>query len=80
MAAYPELSVVALLAERVADPLATSKFTTTFACGTPWFSTRTVRGTSSVAPWPIHFVGATAPRSSAEAVPTTVACLDWGGE
>jgi hypothetical protein len=80
MAAYPELSLVALPAERVADPLATLKFTTTPACGTPWFSTRTVSGAFSVAPWPIHLAGATAPRSSAVAVPTTVACLDCGEE
>src|SRR5882672_4980682 len=43
-------------------------------------STRTVSGTSMVAPVAIHRVGWTAPKSRADAVPNMVACFDCGGE
>jgi hypothetical protein len=47
---------------------------------TPRLSASTVRVTASVAPCPTQRVGATATRSSAEEVPTTVACCVCGGE
>jgi len=49
------------------------------ASGAPMLSTRTVTERSIVAPWPTHFVGSTAPRSSDDSVPTSVACFDCGG-
>src|SRR5438045_2415726 len=47
--------------------------------GIPMFSTRTVSGTSMVAPCATHCVGATAAKSSADSEPTRVACVDCGG-
>jgi hypothetical protein len=78
MAANPEALVIPLLAESEAVPLVIAKLTVTFAFGTPRLSASTVRVTASVAPCPTQRVGATATRSSAEEVPTTVACCVCG--
>src|SRR5712671_5440211 len=77
--AYPLLSVVPVPDDRLPMPLETLKFIATLFWGTPMFSTRTVSGTSIVAPWATHLVGAIAAKSSADAVPTRVACFDCGG-
>src|SRR5512143_609644 len=77
--AYPASLLAPVPAERPAAPFSTRNVISTFACGTPCLSTRTDSGTSSVAPYAIHFVGSTAARSSGVVVPTTVACLLCGG-
>src|SRR5258705_11077473 len=80
MVANPVPLVVALPAESEAVPLVMAKLTTRFAFGTPRLSASTVSGTATVAPCPTQRVGVTATRSSADEVPTTVACSDCGGE
>src|ERR1039458_1772402 len=80
MVANPEPLVVPLPAESEAVPLVIAKLTATFDLGTPRSSASTVSGTAIVAPCPTQRVGVTATRSSAEEVPTTVACRDCGGE
>src|SRR6266849_79100 len=80
MVANPKALVVPLPDESEAVPLVTAKLITTFALGTPRSSASTVTGTASVAPCPTQRVGVTATRSSADEVPTTVACCDCGGE
>src|SRR5271157_4998334 len=80
MVANPEPLVVALPAESAAVPLVSAKLIATFALGTPRSNASTVSGTASVAPCATQRVGATATRSSADEVPTTVACCDCGGE
>src|SRR5208337_4094227 len=80
MVANPEPLVVALPVESEAVPLVSVKLTVTLAFGTPRSNASTVSGTASVAPCPTQRVGATATRSSADEVPTTVACCDCGGE
>src|SRR5208282_5825871 len=80
MVASPEALVPALLAESEAVPLLTEKLTVTFALGTPRSSASTVSGTAIVAPCPTQRVGIRATRSSADDVPTNVACCVCGGE
>src|ERR1700737_2470181 len=80
MVANPEALGVALPSESEATPLVVGKLTITFGFGTPRLSASTVSGTASVAPCPTQRVGVTATRSSADEVPTTVACCDCGGE
>src|ERR1700737_323538 len=79
MVANPEALVVALPAESAAVPWVMAKLTPTFAFGAARLSASTVSGTASVAPCPTQRVGVTATRSSADEVPTTVACCDCGG-